>query len=398
MAPPILDSYVTRIAEAPDGSIWLLQTRGLFRFRRNDRHFEAVDVGHNGLWHNLMQDSDGSLWLGGEKVLAHRFQDGRIDWLGEANGIPVNSYHYFRVSTMLRDREHRLWIATWQGLCLMLAHPQPGRRAVEHVYTTRDGLPSNVVFDVFQAHDGKLWTAGENGLSEWISSGGAWGCFRRYPARRISYRYQNDVPSGTDLAEDSSGNLYISDVEQQRIRKVSTSGIISTFAGTGIAGFGGDGGPASAAMLSFLDRHPAPTVALPEGDGEAAGISYRIRGAGPPLALMPLDLAPSQWEPLISTLGARCCTITLGGPLLGVVGTLEARGRSTYLGLVRTVLDLVQIRPDEVILEVGGGSGVVLREIARRAAGANPIIDIDINPYLLREAAALAQRAASLRR
>ena len=45
-----------------------------------------------------------------------------------------------------------------------------------------------------------------------------------------------------------------------------------------------------------------------------------------------------------------------------------------------------------MILEVGGGSGVVLREIARRTAGANQIIDMDINPYLLREAAALARR------
>jgi ubiquinone/menaquinone biosynthesis C-methylase UbiE len=53
-------------------------------------------------------------------------------------------------------------------------------------------------------------------------------------------------------------------------------------------------------------------------------------------------------------------------------------------------LDLAEIRPGEVILEVGGGSGVVLREIARRTVGANRIIDVDINPYLLREAAALA--------
>jgi SAM-dependent methyltransferase len=153
------------------------------------------------------------------------------------------------------------------------------------------------------------------------------------------------------------------------------------------------GSEIGAAMLGFLDRHPAPTVSSPEGEGEAAGISYRIRGAGPPLVLMPLDLAPSQWEPLISTLCARYCTITLGGPLLGSVGLLEARGRSTYLGLVRAVLDLVRMQPGEVILEVGGGSGVVLREIARRTAGTNRIIDVDINPYLLREAANLAKRA-----
>jgi ubiquinone/menaquinone biosynthesis C-methylase UbiE len=153
------------------------------------------------------------------------------------------------------------------------------------------------------------------------------------------------------------------------------------------------GSEIGAAMLGFLDRHPASAVSLPEREGEMAEISYRIRGAGPPLVLMPLDLAPSQWEPLISTLCARYCTISLGGPLLGCVGLLEARGRSTYLGLVRTVLDLVRIQTGEVVLEVGGGSGVVLREIARRTAGANPIIDVDINPYLLREAASLAKRA-----
>ena len=153
------------------------------------------------------------------------------------------------------------------------------------------------------------------------------------------------------------------------------------------------GAEIGSAILDFLDAHPVPAVSLPERQGEAAGISYRIRGEGPPLVLMPLDLAPSQWEPLISMLGTRYCTITLGGPLLGVVGTLEARGRSTYLGVVRTVLDQIEFQPKEVILEVGGGSGVVLREIARRTAGANRIIDVDINRYLLREAASLAKQA-----
>jgi SAM-dependent methyltransferase len=147
------------------------------------------------------------------------------------------------------------------------------------------------------------------------------------------------------------------------------------------------------AMYDFLDRHPAPAVSLPEREGEAAEITYRICGSGPPLVLMPLDLAPSQWEPLLPTLITRYCTITLGGRHLGVVSMLEGRGRSVYLGVVRIVLDIVSIQPGEVILEVGGGSGVVLREIARRTAGANPIIDVDINPYLLREASALAKQA-----
>jgi SAM-dependent methyltransferase len=146
-------------------------------------------------------------------------------------------------------------------------------------------------------------------------------------------------------------------------------------------------------MVDFLDRHPIPPAAFSETEGEVAGISYSIRGAGPPLVLMPLSLAPSQWQPLMASLTARYCTISLGGPLLGVVGVLEERGRSNYLTLVRNVLDAVAIRPGELVLEIGGGSGVVLREIARRTAGANRIIDIDISPYLLREAASLARQA-----
>jgi SAM-dependent methyltransferase len=54
---------------------------------------------------------------------------------------------------------------------------------------------------------------------------------------------------------------------------------------------------------------------------------------------------------------------------------------------------VVGVQPGEVVLEVGGGSGVVLREIASRTAGADRIIDVDINPYLLREAASLAKQA-----
>ena len=52
-------------------------------------------------------------------------------------------------------------------------------------------------------------------------------------------------------ATDAAGDLYISDSNNQRIRLVSAAtGIISTVAGIGIAGFGGDGGPATSATLN----------------------------------------------------------------------------------------------------------------------------------------------------
>ncbi|MGP0070460.1 MAG: hypothetical protein ACLPWF_00800 [Bryobacteraceae bacterium] len=53
------------------------------------------------------------------------------------------------------------------------------------------------------------------------------------------------------VAMDAQGNLYIADEADNRIRKVNPSGIISTYAGTGVPGYGGDRGPAIQAELSF---------------------------------------------------------------------------------------------------------------------------------------------------
>ena len=53
------------------------------------------------------------------------------------------------------------------------------------------------------------------------------------------------------VAPDADGNFYIADTENHRIRKVDAEGIITTFAGTGEEGYGGDDGPATEAELNW---------------------------------------------------------------------------------------------------------------------------------------------------
>lgn len=75
------------------------------------------------------------------------------------------------------------------------------------------------------------------------------------------------------VALDSDGNLYIADYEA-RILKVDGAGIITTVAGTGVAGFSGDGGPATQAKL----KSPALVRVSPAGEliiGDTG--NYRIR-------------------------------------------------------------------------------------------------------------------------
>ena len=92
------------------------------------------------------------------------------------------------------------------------------------------------------------------------------------------------------LAVDALGNLYIADTGDHRVRKVDPQGIITTFAGTGVAGFSGDGGLATAARLNSGGHVAVDTAGnLFIGDQmnhrvrkvDSQGIITTVAGSGP---------------------------------------------------------------------------------------------------------------------
>jgi sugar lactone lactonase YvrE len=82
-----------------------------------------------------------------------------------------------------------------------------------------------------------IHTVAGNGTSGFSGDGG--------PATSAQLYYPRDV------AFDASGNFYIADGSNQRVRKVNSSGTITTVAGNGTAGYSGDGGPATSASLRY---------------------------------------------------------------------------------------------------------------------------------------------------
>jgi trimeric autotransporter adhesin len=91
---------------------------------------------------------------------------------------------------------------------------------------------------------GIITTVAGNGTQGFSGDGG--------PATQAQLSFPGTV------AVDAQGNLFIPDELNNRIREVNLStGIITTFAGTGTAGFSGDGGPATAAQF-----HEPVSVAL----------------------------------------------------------------------------------------------------------------------------------------
>jgi len=111
---------------------------------------------------------------------------------------------------------------------------------------------------------GHIASQAGNGVLGYSGDGG--------PAASAEFSY----PTG--VAADSSGNLYIVDADNNRIRKVTAStGIITTVAGNGTAGSSGDGGAATSAELSY------PTAVVVDSPGNVYIADYnnnKVRTVG----------------------------------------------------------------------------------------------------------------------
>ncbi|MEO7329230.1 MAG: carboxypeptidase regulatory-like domain-containing protein [Minicystis sp.] len=100
---------------------------------------------------------------------------------------------------------------------------------------------------------------------QWEPTGGDEG-----PATSSALLGAVDVKLGPD------GSFYMADAVYHRVRKVSPNGMMSTLAGTGVAGFSGDGGPALSAMLDV----PKRLAVAPDGTIYVADNSDRVRRIG----------------------------------------------------------------------------------------------------------------------
>jgi ubiquinone/menaquinone biosynthesis C-methylase UbiE len=151
-------------------------------------------------------------------------------------------------------------------------------------------------------------------------------------------------------------------------------------------------GEVAEAIIAFLAGLPAEQPAAPTArSGSHAGLSFRIEGEGPPLILLPFFLAPSQWDPALPALARRFTVILIGGAHVGGVVALEDRARApSYRAMFRSLVDLLAPQPDSRILDVGCGSGALVRLLAEWLGEDARIDAVDVNPFLLREAAALA--------
>ena len=221
------------------GGLWAGTRQGLFHFdggqftpRPDTRSLKVLDV---------LDPSDGPLWLA--------TQDGLYR---QANGEPPRRFSQqlkgVVIWQLLRDREQNLWLAT-DGEGLLQHTPTP----FDH-FTTADGLPHDLVWDVTRGPDGDLWIATRNGPARYngtsfIDVDGPNGVLNRelpslhsaqtgtlWLATRTSlYSYDGTTYTAhsrvdgervgltVDIAETSSGTLWFATLKSGLIRYDGTS-------------------------------------------------------------------------------------------------------------------------------------------------------------------------------
>jgi uncharacterized protein (TIGR03437 family) len=133
---------------------------------------------------------------------------------------------------------------------------------------------------IAEAFGNRVRKVSPNGIMTTVAGDGSCGGFSGDGGPAASAR----LYSPEALAVGNNGDLYIADIGNQRVRKVSSDGIISTLAGDGTAGFSGDGGRATAAHLRMDCGNTSCGGVAVDGHGNvfiADGGNNRVRRVSP---------------------------------------------------------------------------------------------------------------------
>lgn len=192
---------------------------------------------------------------------------------------------------------------------------------------------------------GIISTVAGNGTAGYLGDGGA----------ATSGRLYN--PSG--LYFDASGNMLIADQYNHAIRKVNNvSGIITTITGTGTAGYGGDGGPATAGVL---DHPPGVCVNSANNIFIADGFNQRIRMIGPSISgISSLCVGGSTTltgSPAGGTWSSGNTAIATIGSSSGIVAALSV-GVTTISYITGTGTATMAVTVNPLPASIGGSSSV----------------------------------------
>jgi len=163
---------ITALLEDRAGTIWVGTVAGVYRMvqRGADVSFEFVDLGLPPVPQNpeieaLLEDRHGAMWIAANYGgLIRLCPDGRVEHYTSRRVSP--SLKAGGVHALLEDPDGGLWIGAGSGLYHATFSADGNETPTMEVFTTRDGLPSDLIESLFRTTDGRLWIGTASGLGE----------------------------------------------------------------------------------------------------------------------------------------------------------------------------------------------------------------------------------------
>lgn len=161
--PGLIIDNIFALIEDREGRIWIGTTFGLTVYypeQNTFNRFEPEVIGTKGV-DALLEDSDGDIWIGTrtDGLYRYRKDSEKLEHMPhhpDGKGLSDSYINY-----IFEDSSKDIWIATHEGgVC---KYNKTTERFT--VYTTRNGLPSNVIFSIIECESGNIWISTNNGLS-----------------------------------------------------------------------------------------------------------------------------------------------------------------------------------------------------------------------------------------
>lgn len=206
------DTRVRHILRDRRNNIWIGVSGGLLKISPDGR--ERWLTKEEGLSDNLVrvlfEARDGTIWIGTRAGGITKIDTlGKFSYLGRTNGFPSDF-----IMSIDQDESGNMWVGLNESGLVRIVDQEIT------VFTTKDGLPTNVIYNTYEDKEHTVWVATNSGLVRFKD-----GEFFTYDAH---HGLPNDAPY--DVLEDSQGNLWMPTT--LGIMKVSKSNLSDVASGT----------------------------------------------------------------------------------------------------------------------------------------------------------------------
>ena len=232
------------IFQGKSGAKWIVTPTQTTEIRNDQTHVYNLNIGELVGRVSVFEDREGSLWIGENMV--HRLQNGKIESFAEKDGFPRKSlYHSFweekdgslwfssggsssygigliqyqngkfsfwqnkddvantSISSVFRDREGIVWLATNKGLSRL-------RKEVMHGFSVKDGINYSEVYPMMRDSRENVWIGTSKGLSVYRNGKFETVNFKSlHPNTPPELTWRDGRESVQSLFEDANGKMWI---------------------------------------------------------------------------------------------------------------------------------------------------------------------------------------------